>query len=216
MSPPSVTISAPTLPPTIAFTASRTVAAPSIRRTSCPFAPRMSETVPIAVCVQPRSSTTATLSATPRSGCEDAAVEATGTDAPPERRLSLLLLVVAAHQRMGQLVERELAADGVAASDYALLSLVGGRRHRAADRGGRGARDAPHDRIGCRQATRRPGACRARAESGRRALGARRPDPGGRRRVASWLARTPSDRRAAERGARRAGRGPARARAARG
>jgi hypothetical protein len=54
-------------------------------------------------------------------------VEATGTDAPPERRLSLLLLVVAAHQRMGQLVERELAADGVAASDYALLSLVGAR-----------------------------------------------------------------------------------------
>jgi hypothetical protein len=40
---------------------------------------------------------------------------------------SLLLLVVAAHQRMGQLVERELAADGVAASDYALLSLVGAR-----------------------------------------------------------------------------------------
>jgi len=28
---------------------------------------------------------------------------------------------------MGQLVERELAADGVAASDYALLSLVGAR-----------------------------------------------------------------------------------------
>ena len=54
-------------------------------------------------------------------------MEATGTDAPPERRLSLLLLVVAAHQRMGQLVERELAADGVAASDYALLSLVGAR-----------------------------------------------------------------------------------------
>jgi DNA-binding MarR family transcriptional regulator len=54
-------------------------------------------------------------------------VEATGTDAPPERRLSLLLLVVAAHQRMGQLVERELTADGVAASDYALLSLVGAR-----------------------------------------------------------------------------------------
>jgi len=43
----------------------------------------------------------------------------------PERRLSILLLVVAAHQRMGQLVERELAADGVAAADYALLSLVG-------------------------------------------------------------------------------------------
>jgi len=54
-------------------------------------------------------------------------VEATRTDAPPERRLSLLLLVVAANQRMGQLVERELAADGVAAADYALLSLVGAR-----------------------------------------------------------------------------------------
>ena len=46
-------------------------------------------------------------------------------DTRPERRLSILLLVVAAHQRMGQLVERELAADGVAAADYALLSLVG-------------------------------------------------------------------------------------------
>jgi DNA-binding MarR family transcriptional regulator len=54
-------------------------------------------------------------------------VEASRTDAPPEHRLSLLLLVVAAQQRMGQLVERELAADGVAASDYALLSLVGVR-----------------------------------------------------------------------------------------
>ena len=43
----------------------------------------------------------------------------------PERRLSILLLVVAAHQRMGQLVERELAADGVASADYAVLSLVG-------------------------------------------------------------------------------------------
>jgi len=46
---------------------------------------------------------------------------------PTERRLSLLLLVVAAHQRLGQLVERELAADGVEAADYALLSLVGVR-----------------------------------------------------------------------------------------
>jgi DNA-binding MarR family transcriptional regulator len=54
-------------------------------------------------------------------------VEATGTEPPPERRLSILLLVVAAHQRMGQLVDRELAADGVAAADYALLSLVGAR-----------------------------------------------------------------------------------------
>ena len=50
---------------------------------------------------------------------------AAGTDPPTERRLSILLLLVAAHQRMGQLVERELAADGVAAADYALLSLVG-------------------------------------------------------------------------------------------
>jgi DNA-binding MarR family transcriptional regulator len=54
-------------------------------------------------------------------------VEATRTEPPPERRLSILLLVVAAHQRMGQLVERELAADGVPAADYALLSLVGAR-----------------------------------------------------------------------------------------
>lgn len=42
-----------------------------------------------------------------------------------KRQLSLLLLVVAAHQRLGQLVERELAADGVDVADYALLSLVG-------------------------------------------------------------------------------------------
>lgn len=42
-------------------------------------------------------------------------------------RLSLLLLVVAAHQRLGQLVERELAAEGVESADYALLSLVGVR-----------------------------------------------------------------------------------------
>ena len=54
-------------------------------------------------------------------------MEARRADAPVERRLSILLLVVAAHQRMGQLVERELAADGVAAADYALLSLVGVR-----------------------------------------------------------------------------------------
>ncbi len=46
---------------------------------------------------------------------------------PTERRLSLLLLLVAASQRMGQLVERELAAEGVAAADYALLSLIGVR-----------------------------------------------------------------------------------------
>jgi DNA-binding MarR family transcriptional regulator len=47
--------------------------------------------------------------------------------AAPEQKLSLLLLLVAANQRMGQLVERELAADGVEASDYAMLSLVGVR-----------------------------------------------------------------------------------------
>ena len=54
-------------------------------------------------------------------------MEAADTEAAPERRLSLILLVVAAHQRMGQVVERELSADGVAAADYALLSLVGAR-----------------------------------------------------------------------------------------
>src|SRR4051794_18425381 len=47
--------------------------------------------------------------------------------APPERRLSLLLLLVAANQRMTQLVERELAADGVEANGYAVLSLIGVR-----------------------------------------------------------------------------------------
>src|SRR4051794_20020111 len=47
--------------------------------------------------------------------------------APSERRLSLLLLLVAAHQRMAQLVERELAAEGVDPNGYALLSLVGAR-----------------------------------------------------------------------------------------
>jgi len=36
-------------------------------------------------------------------------------------------LLVAANQRMVQLVERELAADGVDASDYAALSLIGAR-----------------------------------------------------------------------------------------
>ena len=47
--------------------------------------------------------------------------------APPEFRLSILLLVLAAHQRLGQLIERELAADGVGVADYGLLSLVGVR-----------------------------------------------------------------------------------------
>ena len=41
--------------------------------------------------------------------------------------LSLLLLLVAANQRMVQLVERELAADGVDANGYASLSLIGVR-----------------------------------------------------------------------------------------
>ena len=44
-----------------------------------------------------------------------------------ERRLSTLLLVVALHQRIGRLVDRELAADGVEPSDYALLSIIGVR-----------------------------------------------------------------------------------------
>jgi DNA-binding MarR family transcriptional regulator len=47
--------------------------------------------------------------------------------APPERRLSLLLLLVAANQRMQQLVERELAADGVDSNGYAALSRIGAR-----------------------------------------------------------------------------------------
>jgi DNA-binding MarR family transcriptional regulator len=34
---------------------------------------------------------------------------------------------VAANQRMGQLVERELAADGVDATGYSVLSLIGAR-----------------------------------------------------------------------------------------
>jgi DNA-binding MarR family transcriptional regulator len=50
------------------------------------------------------------------------------TRAPsPQRRLSLLLLVVAASQRLGQLVDRELSAESVGAVDYALLSLIGVR-----------------------------------------------------------------------------------------
>jgi DNA-binding MarR family transcriptional regulator len=44
-----------------------------------------------------------------------------------ERRLSILLLVVAANQRLGRLVDRELSADGVESADYALLSLIGVR-----------------------------------------------------------------------------------------
>jgi DNA-binding MarR family transcriptional regulator len=38
-----------------------------------------------------------------------------------------LLLLVAAHQRMAQVVERELAADGVESNGYAVLSLIGAR-----------------------------------------------------------------------------------------
>lgn len=38
-----------------------------------------------------------------------------------------MLLVVSVHHRLGQLVERELAADGVETADYAVLSLVGVR-----------------------------------------------------------------------------------------
>src|SRR3954449_8817143 len=47
--------------------------------------------------------------------------------APDERRLSLLLLLVAAHQRMAQLVQHELGKDGVESAHYATLSLVGVR-----------------------------------------------------------------------------------------
>jgi DNA-binding MarR family transcriptional regulator len=48
--------------------------------------------------------------------------------AQPERpQLSLLLLLVAAHQRMTLLVERELARDGVESNGYATLSLIGAR-----------------------------------------------------------------------------------------
>lgn len=45
----------------------------------------------------------------------------------PRQNLSLLLTLVSAHQRMGQLVERELAREGVEIADYALLSLIGAR-----------------------------------------------------------------------------------------
>jgi DNA-binding MarR family transcriptional regulator len=38
-----------------------------------------------------------------------------------------LLLLVAAHQRMTQLIELELAADGVESNGYAMLSLLGVR-----------------------------------------------------------------------------------------
>src|SRR5205814_9631146 len=48
-------------------------------------------------------------------------------EAPPDRRRSVLLLLVAVNQRMTQLVERELAADGVDANGYGTLSLIGVR-----------------------------------------------------------------------------------------
>jgi DNA-binding MarR family transcriptional regulator len=41
------------------------------------------------------------------------------------RRISFLLQLVALNQRMEELVERELARDGVIARDYALLSTLG-------------------------------------------------------------------------------------------
>ena len=41
------------------------------------------------------------------------------------RRISFLLQLVALNQRMEELVERELARDGVSARDYALLSTLG-------------------------------------------------------------------------------------------
>src|SRR3954467_8122182 len=44
--------------------------------------------------------------------------------APPERRLSLLLLLVAAHQRMVQLAEEELAANGVAPNGDGMVSPI--------------------------------------------------------------------------------------------
>ena len=39
----------------------------------------------------------------------------------------MLLLLVAAHQRMAQLVDLELAADGVDSNGYGMLSLIGVR-----------------------------------------------------------------------------------------
>jgi DNA-binding MarR family transcriptional regulator len=46
-------------------------------------------------------------------------------DPEPKRRPSLLLQLFAAYQRMGELVERELARDGIATDGYAVLSAVG-------------------------------------------------------------------------------------------
>jgi DNA-binding MarR family transcriptional regulator len=44
---------------------------------------------------------------------------------PATRRLSLLLQIFAAYQRMGDLVERELEREGVEAAGYAALSAIG-------------------------------------------------------------------------------------------
>jgi hypothetical protein len=46
---------------------------------------------------------------------------------PPSVGSPTLLLVGALHQRIGRLVDRALAADGVEPADYALLSLIGVR-----------------------------------------------------------------------------------------
>ncbi len=43
----------------------------------------------------------------------------------PERRLSLLLEIYSVNARMAELVERELARDGVEAAGYAALSSIG-------------------------------------------------------------------------------------------
>src|SRR5215472_9863952 len=63
----------------------------------------------------------------PRPSSSRSSRSTSNSAAPPERRLSTLLLLVAAHQRMAQLVERELAADGVESDSYASLSLIGVR-----------------------------------------------------------------------------------------
>jgi DNA-binding MarR family transcriptional regulator len=44
---------------------------------------------------------------------------------PATRRLSLLLQIFAAYQRMGDLVERELRREGVESGGYAALSAIG-------------------------------------------------------------------------------------------
>ena len=44
---------------------------------------------------------------------------------PATQRLSLLLQIFAAYQRMGELVERELGREGVEPGGYAVLSAIG-------------------------------------------------------------------------------------------